>query len=48
MFNANGSPSITVPITSTTVINTSVNIATAKGQDLECLRLAKIVEGYNE
>ena len=45
-FNANGSPSITVPITQKKEKSTAVNIAAKPFDDKVCLQVAKIIEGY--
>lgn len=48
LFNANGSPSITVPIKDNKEKSIAVNIATKPFSDKKCLQIAKIVEGYRE
>ncbi len=48
LFNANGSPSITIPTNKDKTWPTAMNIAAKPFNDKEALQVAKIMEGYNE
>lgn len=48
LFNANGSPSITIPTSSDKTSPIGINISTKPFNDLEALQIAHIMEGYNE
>ncbi len=48
LFNANGSPSITIPTNHDKTAPTALNVAAKPFDDIVALQVAKILEGYNE
>ncbi|BDV03380.1 MAG: aspartyl/glutamyl-tRNA amidotransferase subunit A [Candidatus Hepatoplasma scabrum] len=48
LFNSNGSPSLSLPITNEKAESVFINIATKPNDDLSCFRIAKIFEGLKD